>query len=90
MDNEAFRNDLVKILQKMPPVARDKVRDVVSFAFANKDMLEKSLEGSMEIMMPHIGALATEKAMGYLDMKEVEQVVKDALTAVGVEIPSGA
>lgn len=82
MDLDSLRTDLNVALKQLPP---DMLSELSGFVLRHKETFGTVIPALMENLFPHIKAGMMEKAMGILDLKEVEGVIMDVLKENGVK-----
>jgi hypothetical protein len=88
MDRELFRKDAEQALKRLPPALIDDVAKLaVKFIVVHRQALEAVLPAVVADLMPHISAIGMEKALGYFNMKEVEEDVMSVLATFGIKEP---
>jgi len=91
MDRDAFVNDVETGFKKLPPALINDVATVAMKMIGEyREVMGKVFPELMATLMPHINAIGFEKAMGYLNLEEVEADVMEALKRVGIAAPKEA
>ena len=87
MDFGVFQEDLKKALRKLPPELVNIIGNtLVGLVKTYHESLGEVFPALIEDLKPHLGAIAMEQAMGYLDTDGLEKSVMNVLADLGIKV----